>query len=270
MFRTSFLKNLILIEQYLNFIYFRSFTSMSKSRKLKAFLPVWTDKFLKDCDCEHKIHCDCPETIPVKDWFTADPSNVLNAKCLCCPKTTKMPFGRTFSIAEGFSAIQKHAKTKDHITSMKKKNESEGRDQMEQISIFAAMKNQEELNEKSRKETNQLLKSQIMFSHFVHAHGLPSESFTCFSELVPDLFPDPDSDAMKENLTTISMDEGTSAEEVKEAVFSYLDSLLIPLSNIMTVSTDGCSTMLGDEGGVHELMRQRIPHLPHWGGCRSV
>ena len=307
-----------------------------KSRKLKAFLPGWNDKFLKDCECDYSLRCDCSETTPVKKWFTADQTNVQNAKCLACPPTHKMPFGQTFSIAEGFSAIQKHASRKGHRSNMKKDRDVElGR--AEQISIMTAMKNQETLTEKSRKEEHQLLKSQIMFSNFVHAHGLPSEVFTCFSELVPHLFPDSpiakrwggisgegmrktkgdyflthgvyphlqnelvehlrenffsinidessvnnktqldvnvsfvrDSKAVKENLTTISLEKGTSAEEVKDAVFSYLDSLLIPLSNIMTVSTNGCNTMLGDDGGVHEVMRQRIPHLPHWGGCRSV
>ena len=69
-----------------------------KSRKLKAFLPGWNDKFLKDCECDYSLRCDCSETTPVKKWFTADPTNVQNAKCLACPPTPKMPFGQTFSI----------------------------------------------------------------------------------------------------------------------------------------------------------------------------
>ena len=73
--------------------------------------------------------------------------------------------------------------------------------------------------------------------------------------------------ALKLNFTTISMEKGTSASEIVDAIVLEFDSSFIPLTNIVTIVTDGCSTMLGDEGGVHALLRQRLPHLPHWGGC---
>ena len=38
---------------------------------------------------------------------------------------------------------------------------------------------------------------------------------------------------VKENLTTISMEGGTTAAEIVDAVFSQLESFLIPLENIM-------------------------------------
>lgn len=72
---------------------------------------------------------------------------------------------------------------------------------------------------------------------------------------------------VKEHLTSISMEEGTKAEDIDHAIFAYLDSHLIPVLNMIDLTTDGCHTMIGEVGGLHALMRQRIPHLPHWGGC---
>ena len=73
--------------------------------------------------------------------------------------------------------------------------------------------------------------------------------------------------AVKQNLTTLSMDRGTTAQEIVDVVVGFFESNLIPLGNIMVVTTDGCSTMLGEDNGVQALLRSRIPHLPHWGGC---
>ena len=264
--------------------------SSSKSRKLKGFKTSWLEKTLKDCDCENQLRCDCEATVAVKNCFTADPSNLLNAKCLICPKTPRLPFGRTFNIAEGFYAIQRHSNTKDHRKCFKA-NTGENRNVAEQISIQAAIHNQEELTEKTRQDKNQLLKSQILFSNFIHSHGLPSPTFTCFGELVDEIFPDSDiakrwagssgegmkrtkgdyflthgihphlhqmlvetlrttffclnidessvnqetqldiyvsfprgDQIVKEHLTTISLEEGTHAEDIDHAIFSYLDS----------------------------------------------
>ena len=69
-------------------------------------------------------------------------------------------------------------------------------------------------------------------------------------------------EAIKQNFTTISMERGTSASEIVEALVAEFDSCFIPLTNIMTIVTDGCATMLGEDGGVHALLRQRLPHLP--------
>ena len=115
-----------------------------------------------------------------------------------------------------------------------------------------------------------------------------------------------ESEIVKDNFTTIDIKEGTTAEEVVDLIFGKLEEKRIPLENIVCVSlegvgeikqeknqqfnvcindfhqvtTDGCSTMLGEQNGVHALMRwdsvryeiiiclrRRLPHLPKWGGC---
>ena len=50
------------------------------------------------------------------------------------------------------------------------------------------------------------------------------------------------------------MKKGTTASEIVDAIIFEFDSNFIPLSNIVTIVTDGCSTMLGEEGGVHALL----------------
>ena len=74
-------------------------------------------------------------------------------------------------------------------------------------------------------------------------------------------------ESCKRNFTTISMEKGTTASETVDAIISAFEASFIPLENIVTIVTDGCSTMLGEEGGVHAVLRQRLPYLPHWGGC---
>ena len=75
-------------------------------------------------------------------------------------------------------------------------------------------------------------------------------------------------ESCKRNFTTISMEKGTTASDIVDAIISEFEASFIPLKNIVTIVTDGCSTMLGEEGGVHAVvLRQRLPHLPHWGGC---
>ena len=78
---------------------------------------------------------------------------------------------------------------------------------------------------------------------------------------------DENSAAVKQNLTTLSIDGGTTAQEIVDVVVGFFESNLIPLSNIMVVTTDGYSTMLGEDNGVQTVLRSRIPQLPHWGGC---
>ena len=290
-------------------------------RKVKSFKSEWLNKEV--------------EGIEVKTWCVSDPNDRQNAKCLLCPPTTKMPFGRTFSICEGFTAIVKHFNRKTHQDAMRDEadREDHGNPAPRQIDIEKAIQNQEELTEKDSYQKNQLLKSQILFTNFVHTHLLPSDIFTCFAELAPKMFPDSniakrwaesnesmrrtkgdyflthglhphiqnilvealrsnffslnfdesavnktsqldlnvsfikEKTAVKQNLTTLSMDQGTSAQEVVDVVVEFFESNLIPLNNIIVVTTDGCSTMLGDDNGVQSILRRRIPHLPRWGGC---
>ena len=80
----------------------------------------------------------------------ADPGNSQNAKCLLCPHSFRMPFGRVFSIGEGFCAIEKHSKTKKHVEAFE--NRRENNEEPEQINIEDAFRNQEALTEKERRE----------------------------------------------------------------------------------------------------------------------
>ena len=73
-------------------------------------------------------------------------------------------------------------------------------------------------------------------------------------------------EVIKRFLETIEMKAGTTAEEIVEAVFKVLATNNIPEKNLVTISTDGCSAMLGKFKGVHALMRERLPWLPDWGG----
>ena len=71
----------------------------------------------------------------------------------------------------------------------------------------------------------------------------------------------------KQNFSTVSLEGGTSAQEIVDAVVNEFETNLIPITNIVFITTDGCSTMLGSENGVHALFRKILPHLPSWGGC---
>ena len=271
----------------------------------------------------------------VSTWCSSDPSDNKKAKCLSCPAGLQ-PFGLTFSVGEGFSALTKHAKSAKHVKFKDRRVAGDVVEEgFEQMNVETALKNQAELSKRQQKESEQLLQGQILFSNFVHTHGLPSSSFTCFGNLASRIFPDSniakrwsgnkdgmrqtkgdyflthgvyefhhqklvnklrktffsvnidesavnhksqldvnvsfidadERESVKLNFTTISMENGTSAEEIFEALLQVFDSSFIPSSNIVTLVTDGCSTMLGEDGGVHALLRRRLPHLPHWGGC---
>ena len=128
------------------------------------------------------------DNIPVISWCAADPSNKDKAKCLTCPAKHE-PFGKTFSVKEGFTAVKKHARTAIHMSNYKAVDEA-AEEGFEQINLEAAFKNQEELNKRQVTENRQLLEGQILFSNFVHAHGLPSSCFTCFGDLAHRIFPD--------------------------------------------------------------------------------
>ena len=74
---------------------------------------------------------------------------------------------------------------------------------------------------------------------------------------------------VKRNLTTVSMEGGTTAEEIVNVVLKELDDDSIPSENLVSLTTDGCSTMLGEKSGVHARLRKVLPHLPDLGGCTS-
>ena len=72
---------------------------------------------------------------------------------------------------------------------------------------------------------------------------------------------------VKTNFSVEEMTGNTNGEVLLAAVLEALDQVFIPRTNVVSISTDGCSTMLGTENGVHALMRKVLPHIPDWGGC---
>ena len=114
----------------------------------------------------------------------------MKARCLLCPPKIGESH-RTFSIAEGFSAISQHSKTSSHKKLFMQSTEDPKRTTpARQLSIKQAVKNQEEISEADRKRSHQLLISQLLWSNSVHYHGLPSAFFDCIAELFPRMFPD--------------------------------------------------------------------------------
>ena len=148
-----------------------------KGHKVTKFVPAWLEKEI--------------DGVPVKTWLTADPQNPQKGKCLICPAPANSPFGRTFSISEGWMAITTHNKGLKHQERLAENhqeiNHNEGPGQ---IYIEQAFQNQEELTKKHREEQEQVLEGQILFANFMHFHGVPSKMFTCFAEMAPRFFPD--------------------------------------------------------------------------------
>ena len=74
---------------------------------------------------------------------------------------------------------------------------------------------------------------------------------------------------VKTNFRVIKMTTNTKAPDIVTAVYAALDDSFIPRTNIVSICNDGCSTMLGEFGGVHTIKRESLPHLPDWGGCMA-
>ena len=238
--------------------------------------------------------------VTVKTWLVADPTDSSRGKCLVCPARNGSVNSscRTFSIAEGVTAIRQHWKSQIH-TKSKEEPEKQYEDQM---GIEASLRNQKELSAKNIREKKLILEGQIKFSNMIHHHGASSSLFTCFAKSAHEIFPDSsiakqwgsgksgfratkgdyfctfgiypyqleklvkilrnnhfsinfdetsingenqlsinvsyflDGDMFKENLTTINMKNGTTAEEIVEATLGKLEEYLIPLENIIFVS----------------------------------
>ena len=296
--------------------------AMPPKAKVKAFVVSWLEKEI--------------DGVRVKSWCLGDPSDPGRGKCLICPPPKDSPQGKTFSIGEGFSALRTHAKGKIHLShyDMKQSDPNHNvQDGLKQMYIETAMKNQEDITKKQKKLEEQVLEAQIRFCYMGHSHGLSSSFFSCFADLVPQLFPDSeiarlwgtsrgkhglratkadyfgtegiapylhnelvsllrknyfslnldessvnsktqldlnvslnsDGIPVKKHLTTISMEEGTSAAEIAGAILQYLESEEIPLKNMMIPSGDGCNTIMGEVGGVMALLRREMPWIPHFG-----
>ena len=70
----------------------------------------------------------------------------------------------------------------------------------------------------------------------------------------------------KTELTTLSMEKGTSTHDIVDVVFGVLDFKHILLNNLIVVTIDICSRMVGDGHGNQKLLRTTISHLPSWLG----
>ena len=127
-------------------IHFRSKTVIEmppkKSHKVKGFKLDWTKEFVDG-------YC-------VGSWVTSDPTSTMKARCLLCPPKIGESL-RTFSIAEGFSAISRHSKTSSHQRLFMQSMEDPNRTiPARQLSIKQAVRNQEEISEADRKRSRQL------------------------------------------------------------------------------------------------------------------
>ena len=68
-------------------------------------------------------------------------------------------------------------------------------------------------------------------------------------------------------MDTISLEGGTTADELTDEVIGLLDKSFIRLENVVSISTDGCKVMLGEENRVHAILNTKMTHLPEFGGC---
>ena len=73
----------------------------------------------------------------------------------------------------------------------------------------------------------------------------------------------------KANFTTIEVLQDTKGESIANMVLETLDEHMIPLQNLVSVQTDGCAAMLGRYKGTQTILRQKVPHLPDFGGCEG-
>ena len=73
----------------------------------------------------------------------------------------------------------------------------------------------------------------------------------------------------KANFTTVEITEGTTGEDIANLVLKSLEENIIPMRNLLSVQTDGCAAMLGKFRGAQALLREKLPHLPNFGGCEA-
>ena len=68
-------------------------------------------------------------------------------------------------------------------------------------------------------------------------------------------------------LAVIEVKEGTSGQEMANLVLEELQTNNIPIQQMMSVKTDGCSAMLGALQGAQKYLRDKVATLPTFGGC---
>ena len=186
-----------------------------KSYKVKKFKSEWLQETF--------------DNVKVSSWLVADPSDNKKGKCIVCPPPPDSPFsGRSFSIAEGVSAIKKHSKNKTHLKAIEKyNNNEEEQDVSEQMRITQALKNQEEISKKDRKEQDAILQGQITFANICcisMAYPVPS-SHVLQRWLQPSSLT---ARLLRSGLLVGSMAFG----EQKLTIFLLMGSILINFSNL--------------------------------------
>ena len=91
----------------------------------------------------------------VRSWCVGDPTSKDRARCVICPSPLNSPTGFcSFSIAEGFTAIKSHAKSKKHIAAADKQNngKNENEPRPKQMRMEESLRNQAEITKAHRKE----------------------------------------------------------------------------------------------------------------------
>ena len=293
------------------------------NRVVENFLSSWLDKNI--------------EGVKNNIWLESNPNVKGEARCKLC--RTALGEKKVIKVAEGYSAITKHASGSKHKSNLAKVQTDPEHNLFEavpqQIGLEEAFNNARNKNHEDEERKAKLLKAQIKFAAMVAHHNIPSSFNSCFSDCVSELFPDSEVaklwhsrefgmretkgdyfishgvakfqyeelvNIMKTNFFSLNFDESsmnkkteldinvsfvkqdrvvktnfrvvemtgsTTAAAIVDAVFEALDVGFIPRTNIVSLSTDGCSTMLGSKNGVHALMRESLPYLPDWGGCMA-
>ena len=294
-----------------------------KPRVVKNFIPGWVALSV--------------EGVRNEIWLESHPKVHGQARCKIC----KTPDGekKVIKVAEGYTAITKHARGAKHQENLAQVQQDPNHNLFEnlpqQISMEEAFNNATKKTQEEDERKAKLLNAQIKFAAMVAHHNLPSSFNTCFSDTVGELFPDSEiaklwssqeqgmretkgdyfvshgiakfqqqelANILKESFFSLNFDESsinkkteldinvsfvkkdrvvktnfqvvemtgsTTAGDIVAAVFEALDKFFIPRNNIVSIATDGCSTMLGSDNGVHAIMRESLPHLPDWGGCMA-
>ena len=71
----------------------------------------------------------------------------------------------------------------------------------------------------------------------------------------------------RRSLAVIELEEGSTGQEMADLVVAELQTNNIPIQQMMSVKTDGCSAMLGALRGAQKLLRDKVATLPTFGGC---
>lgn len=222
-------------------------TGAGKGHKVTKFVPSWLEKDIKG--------------VPVKTWLTADPQNPQKGKCLICPPNT--PFGRIFDISEGFTAITSHNKGLKHqerlATNQPEINHNDGPGQ---VFIEQAFQNQEKATKKHREQEEQVLEGQILFSNYMHFHGVPSKMFTCFAEIAPRLFPDSEV-AKKWNTGKMGMRASKGDYFASYGIYPHLQEELVEILRTCYFSINF------DESSVNKETNLDV-NVSYWKGSRVL